>query len=174
MEGYLRDPPGAKQAFLKAARIAHDAGRMVSISLSDPFCVERHRSEFLDLVEHHVDLLFANEREIMSLYETRTFDEALQRVRAHCDVAALTRSEKGAVIVSGEEIHVIDAEPVDEVVDTTGAGDLYASGFLFGLARGLDLATCGRIGGIAASEVISHYGARPEVSLAELVKQRLG
>ncbi len=174
MEGYLWDPPGAKEAFLKAARIAHDAGRMVSISLSDPFCVERHRSEFVDLVERHVDLLFANEREIMSLYETRTFDEALQRVRGHCDVAALTRSEKGAVIVAGEEIHVIDAEPVDEVVDTTGAGDLYAAGFLFGLARGMDLATCGRIGGIAAAEVISHFGARPEVSLAELVKQQLG
>ena len=174
MEGYLWDPPGAKQAFLKAARIAHDSGRMVSISLSDPFCVERHRSEFLDLVERHVDLLFANEREIMSLYETRTFDEALQRVRGHCDVAALTRSEKGAVVVAGDEIHVIDAEPVDEVVDTTGAGDLYAAGFLFGLARGMDLATCGRIGGIAASEVIGHFGARPEISLAELVKQRLG
>jgi sugar/nucleoside kinase (ribokinase family) len=174
MEGYLWDPPGAKQAFLKAARVAHDAGRQVSISLSDPFCVERHRSEFLDLVERHVDVLFANEREIMSLYETRTFDEALQRVRGHCDVAALTRSEKGAVVVSGDEIHVIDAEPVDEVVDTTGAGDLYAAGFLFGLARGMDLATCGRIGAIAASEVISHFGARPEVSLAGLVRQRLG
>ncbi len=174
MEGYLWDPPGAKQAFLKAAGIAHSAGRKVSISLSDPFCVERHRSEFVDLVEHHVDILFANEHEIMSLYETRTFDEALQRVRGKCDIAALTRSEKGAVIVAGDELHVIDAEPVDEVIDTTGAGDLYAAGFLFGLARGMEVAMCGRIGGIAASEVISHFGARPERSLAELVRERLG
>lgn len=174
MEGYLWDPPGAKQAFLKAARIAHDADRKVSISLSDPFCVERHRAEFLDLVEHHVDILFANEHEIMSLYRARTFDEALQRVRGKCDVAALTRSEKGAVIVAGDELHVIDAEPVDEVADTTGAGDLYAAGFLFGVARGMPLATCGRIGGIAASEVISHFGARPERSLAELVHEKLG
>lgn len=174
MEGYLWDPPGAKRAFLKAASIAHEAGRKVSISLSDPFCVERHRSEFVDLVEHHVDILFANEHEIMSLYQTRTFDEALQRVRGTCDIAALTRSEKGAVIVAGDELHVIDAEPVEEVIDTTGAGDLYAAGFLFGHARGLNVATCGRIGGIAASEVISHYGARPERSLAELVRERLG
>jgi sugar/nucleoside kinase (ribokinase family) len=174
MEGYLWDPPGAKQAFLKAARIAHDAGRKVSISLSDPFCVERHREEFLDLVEHHVDVLFANEHEIMSLYQARTFDEALQHVRGHVDIAALTRSAKGSVVVADSEIHVIDAEPVDEVVDTTGAGDLYAAGFLFGLTRGIGLADCGRIGSIAASEVISHYGARPEVSLADLVKRRLG
>ena len=174
MEGYLWDPPGAKQAFLKAARIAHEAGRKVSISLSDPFCVERHRREFVDLVEHHVDILFANEHEIMSLYQARTFDEALQRVRGKCDIAALTRSEKGAVIVAGDELHVIDAEPVDEVVDTTGAGDLYAAGFLFGQARGMSVAMCGRIGGIAASEVISHFGARPERSLAELVRERLG
>lgn len=174
MEGYLWDPPGAKQAFLKAARIAHEAGRQVSISLSDPFCVERHRGEFVDLVEHHVDILFANEHEIMSLYQARTFDEALQRVRGKCDIAALTRSEKGAVIVAGDELHVIDAEPVDEVVDTTGAGDLYAAGFLFGHARGMSVAMCGRMGGIAASEVISHFGARPERSLAELVREKLG
>jgi sugar/nucleoside kinase (ribokinase family) len=174
MEGYLWDPPGAKQAFLKAARIAHGAGRKVSISLSDPFCVERHRGEFIDLVEHHVDILFANEHEIMSLYQTQTFDEALQRVRGKCDIAALTRSEKGAVIVAGDELHVIDAEPVPEVVDTTGAGDLYAAGFLFGHARGMNVATCGRMGGIAASEVISHFGARPECSLADLVRARLG
>lgn len=174
MEGYLWDPPGAKQAFLKAARIAHGAGRKVSISLSDPFCVERHREEFLDLVEHHVDILFANEHEIMSLYQARTFDEALQHVRGKCDVAALTRSALGSVVVAGEEVHVIDAEPVDEVIDTTGAGDLYAAGFLFGLTHGAGLAACGRIGAIAAAEVISHYGARPEVSLAALVKQQLG
>ncbi len=174
MEGYLWDPPGAKQAFLKAARAAHAAGRKVSISLSDPFCVERHRDEFLELVEHHVDILFANEHEVMSLYRTQNFDEALQHVRRKCDIAALTRSEKGAVVVAGNEIHVVDAEPVDEVIDTTGAGDLYAAGFLYGLTNGMPLATCGRIGAIAASEVISHYGARPEVALADLVKQKLG
>jgi len=174
MEGYLWDRPGAKRAFLKAAHIAHDAGRKVSISLSDPFCVERHREEFLDLVEHHVDVLFANEHEIMSLYQADTFDGALQRVRGHVDIAALTRSGKGSVVVANGEVHVIDAEPVEEVIDTTGAGDLYAAGFLFGLTRGLKLFDCGRIGSIAASEVIGHYGARPESSLAGLVKRRLG
>jgi sugar/nucleoside kinase (ribokinase family) len=175
MEGYLWDPPGAKQAFLKAARLAHAAGRRVSISLSDPFCVERHREEFLDLVEHHVDILFANEHEIMSLYQTHTFDEALQNVRSKCEIAALTRSEKGSVIVAGDdELHVIDAEPVAHVADSTGAGDAYAAGFLFGLTRGMPLAACGRIGGIAAAEVISHVGARPEEPLADLVRRVLG
>jgi sugar/nucleoside kinase (ribokinase family) len=173
MEGYLWDPPGAKEAFLKASRIAHGSGRKASISLSDPFCVERHRTEFLDLVEHHVDILFANEHEIMSLYQVETFDEALQHVRGHCEVAALTRSGKGSVIVSGDELHVIDAEPVAHVVDSTGAGDAYAAGFLFGLTEGHGLATCGRIGGIAAAEVISHVGARPEESLAVLVERGL-
>jgi sugar/nucleoside kinase (ribokinase family) len=174
MEGYLWDPPGAKQAFLKAARLAHAAGRRVSISLSDPFCVERHREEFLELVEHHVDVLFANEHEIMSLYQTHTFDEALQHARSHCEIAALTRSEKGSVIVAGDELHVIDAEPVAHVADSTGAGDAYAAGFLFGLTRGMPLATCGRIGGIAAAEVISHVGARPEEELADRVRRILG
>lgn len=173
MEGYLWDPPGAKQAFLKAARIAHAAGRSVSISLSDPFCVERHREEFVDLVEHHVDILFANEHEIMSLYQVRNFDEALQRARAVCEIAALTRSGKGSVIVAGDELHVIDAEPVARVVDSTGAGDAYAAGFLFGLTRRLPLAVCGRIGGIAAAEVISHVGARPEQPLGKLVDHLL-
>jgi sugar/nucleoside kinase (ribokinase family) len=174
LEGYLWDPPRAKEAFLKAARIAHEAGRKVSLTLSDPFCVDRHREEFLDLVMNHVDVLFANEIEIMSLYQVHTFDEALQQVRGHCEIAALTRSEKGAVIAADGELHVIDAEPVDEVIDTTGAGDLYAAGFLYGLTHGMDVATCGRIAGVAAAEVISHYGARPEVSLAELVRAKLG
>ncbi|MBI2723495.1 MAG: adenosine kinase [Chloroflexi bacterium] len=162
LEGYLWDPEGAKQAFLKAARLAHDAGRRVSFTLSDPFCVERHREEFRDLVEHHVDILFANEREIMSLYETEDFDDALQRVRRHCEVAALTRSERGSVIVAGHEVHVVDAEAVERVVDTTGAGDLYAAGFLFGYTQGMDARRCGRLGGIAAAEIISHVGARFE------------
>lgn len=173
LEGYLWDPPGAKDAFLKAARIAHEAGRRVALTLSDPFCVDRFRSEFQDLVAGHIDVLFANESEITSLYEVPTFDEALQRVRGHCEIAALTRSEKGAVIVTADELHIVDAEPA-RVVDTTGAGDLYAAGFLFGLTHGRDIVTCGRIGAICAAEVISHYGARPEVSLSELVARRLG
>ena len=172
LEGYLWDPPGAKQAFLKASRVAHDAGRRVSLTLSDRFCVERHREEFLDLVAGHIDVLFANEAEIMSLYETDRFDDALQRVRGHCEIAALTRSEHGAVIATREDVHVIDAEPA-RVVDTTGAGDLYAAGFLYGLTHRMDIVTCGRIAGIAAAEVISHFGARPAVSLADLVRSRL-
>jgi sugar/nucleoside kinase (ribokinase family) len=170
LEGYLWDPPEAQAAFLKAAGIAHDAGRKVALTLSDPFCVDRHRDSFRDLVDRHVDLLFANEAEILSLYEVATFDEALQLVRTECDIAALTRSAKGSVVVAGGEVHVIDAEPVARVVDTTGAGDQYAAGFLFGLTTGRDLATCGRIGGIAAAEVISHVGPRPEVRLADLIR----
>jgi len=174
LEGYLWDPPEAKKAFLKAAEISHAAGRDVSLSLSDPFCVDRHRDDFLDLAEHHVDILFANEDEIISLYQVDNFDQALQAVRRHCRVAALTRSEKGSVVVSGEEIHIVDAAPVGEVVDTTGAGDAYAAGFLFGITRGDNLATAARIGGIAAAEAISHLGARPEVELRQLIDDQFG
>lgn len=173
LEGYLWDPPEAKKAFVKAATIAHAAGREVALTLSDPFCVDRHREEFLDLVEHHVDILFANEHEITSLYRVSSFDDALQRVRGHCRVAALTRSAKGAVIVAGDEVHVIDAEPVARVVDTTGAGDAFAAGFLYALAHDAGLAHAGRLGAIAAAEVISHVGARPAVSLKELVAHKL-
>ena len=165
MEGYLFDPPAAKAAFVKAAEIARAAGRKVSLTLSDPFCVERHRAAFRDLVEHHVDILFANEQEICALYQVDGFDAALQAVRNHCEVAALTRSEHGSVVLAGDEIHVVDAAPVAKVVDTTGAGDLYAAGFLFGYTRGDSLYDCGRIGAIAAAEIISHFGARPEVDL---------
>jgi len=174
MEGYLWDPSEAKKAFLKAAEVAHEADRQVSLSLSDPFCVDRHRAEFRDLVKNHVDILFANEDEIISLYQVADFDEALQAVRADCNIAALTRSEKGSVVVAGDEVHVIDAEPVEHVVDTTGAGDAYAAGFLHGITHGTDLATAAHMGGICSAEVISHMGARAEVSLADLVKQRLG
>jgi sugar/nucleoside kinase (ribokinase family) len=174
LEGYLWDAPAAKAAFVDAAKIAHKAGRRVALSLSDPFCVERHRDSFLRLVEDHVDLLFANEVEICSLYQVDDFDAALQKVRGHCEVAVLTRSARGAVILSGEEVHIVDAEPVARVVDTTGAGDLYAAGFLFGYTRGKNLHDCGQIGAIAAAEVISHYGARPEVPLHPLVQKRLG
>jgi sugar/nucleoside kinase (ribokinase family) len=168
LEGYLFDPPEAQEAFLVAAAMAHAAGRKVSLTLSDPFCVDRHRRAFIDLVRNHVDVLFANEAEICALYEAEDFDDALQRVRGDCEVAALTRSERGSIVVGGDEVHVIDAHRVEAVVDTTGAGDLYASGFLFGWSRGLDLAACGRLGALAAAEVISHIGARPAVSLAEL------
>lgn len=173
LEGYLWDPPRAKDAFRKAAGIAHEAGRRVSMTLSDAYCVERHRADFLEMVRGSIDVLFANASEITSLYEASSFDDALQLVRGHCEIAVLTRSEKGAVIVAGEEVHVVEAEPAD-VVDTTGAGDLYAAGFLYGLTQGRDLRTCGRIGAIAAAEVISHYGARPETPLRALVRQRLG
>lgn len=172
LEGYLWDPPMAKEAFVKAAAVAHRAGRLVSLSLSDPFCVDRHRADFLDLVEHHVDILFANEEEIVSLYQVDGFDDALQRVRGHCRVAALTRGKKGSLVISGDEIHVIDAEPVARVVDSTGAGDAYAAGFLFGLTRDFGLADCGRMASIAAAEVIGHFGARPEVSLKEPMAEK--
>jgi sugar/nucleoside kinase (ribokinase family) len=173
LEGYLFDQPEAKEAFRHAARLAHDAGNRVALTLSDSFCVERHRADFLDLVEGQVDVLFANEAEVRSLYEADDFEGALAHVRGHCEVAALTRSEKGSVVVAGENVHVVDAHPVPKVVDTTGAGDQYAAGFLHGLARGQDLATCGRLGALAAAEVISHLGARPETSLAQLARQEL-
>jgi sugar/nucleoside kinase (ribokinase family) len=169
LEGYLFDPPAAQQAFRAAAEYAHAAGRKVALTLSDPFCVDRHRAAFLDLVEHHVDVLFANEAEILSLYQVRDFDAALGRVRGHCEIAALTRSERGSVIVAGNDVHTVKAEPVNAVVDTTGAGDLYAAGFLFGLSRGVAPAACGRLGALAAAEVISHVGARPLTPLAALL-----
>jgi sugar/nucleoside kinase (ribokinase family) len=168
LEGYLFDPPRAQEAFRVAARHAHAAGGQVALTLSDPFCVDRHRAAFRNLVEHHVDILLANENEICALYETDDFDRAAEKVRRYCSVAALTRSAKGSVIVAGDETHVIAAAPVTRVVDTTGAGDLYAAGFLLGQSRGLPLPTCGHLGSLAAAEVISHVGARPQVPLARL------
>jgi len=173
LEGYLWDKPAAKQAFIRAAEIAHGAGNKVALSLSDAFCVDRHRADFLDLVKGHVDILFANEDEIVSLYQVSSFDDALQHVQVDCDIAALTRSEKGSVILSESGVHVIDAVHVPNVIDTTGAGDAYAAGFLFGMVRGLGLAAAGRIGGIAAAEVISHMGARPAKPLGDLIKGRI-
>jgi sugar/nucleoside kinase (ribokinase family) len=168
LEGYLWDEPDAKAAYRLAARTAHDAGHRVAFTLSDSFCVDRHRHEFLELVESDVDVLFANEAEIMSLFEVDEFDDALQRVQHHCEIAALTRSEKGAVIVARDEVHVVDAHPVPVVIDTTGAGDQFAAGFLYGLTHGYNLGVAARIGALAAAEVIGHLGARPEASLAEL------
>jgi sugar/nucleoside kinase (ribokinase family) len=168
LEGYLFDPPAAQEAFRVASAEAHAAGRKVALTLSDPFCVDRHRKAFLDLVEHHVDILFANEAEICALYRVSDFDAAMQQVLGHCEIAALTRSAKGSVLVGDGKTHVIEAQPVTDVVDTTGAGDLYASGVLYGLSHGLDLAACGRLGSLAAAEVISHVGARPMEPLARL------
>lgn len=168
LEGYLFDREEAKRAFVRAAEYARAADRRVALTLSDVFCVERHRDSFRQLVKNHVDVLFANEAELKSLYETEDFDTALAAVRAETRVAAVTRSEKGAVIVSGDDEARVPAEPVAKIVDTTGAGDLFAAGFLTGYARGADLETCGRLGVIAAGEIISHMGARPQVSLADL------
>ncbi|HEY8351051.1 MAG TPA: adenosine kinase [Sphingomonadales bacterium] len=174
LEGYLWDPPQAKDAFLLAMDIAHGAGNKVALSLSDPFCVARYRAEFRRLAETQVDILFANEHEITSLYETEDFDAALQAIRGRCEIAVLTRSEKGSVIVTADAVHEIPAHPVAKVVDTTGAGDLYAAGFLHGLTRGHDLPHCGRLAARAAAEVISHYGARPEVALKDLAREVAG
>ncbi|MCH7487685.1 MAG: adenosine kinase, partial [Proteobacteria bacterium] len=173
LEGYLWDPPRAKEAFVFAAAAAHQAGREVALSLSDPFCVDRHRDDFRDLVAGHVDVLFANEDEIKSLYRENTFDGALQKVRGHCRVAALTRGAKGSVVISGDQVHVIDADAVDRVVDTTGAGDAYAAGFLYGLTREAPLHACARMGNTAAAEVIGHMGARPDVPLKDLIGPKL-
>lgn len=172
LEGYLYDRDEAKAAFVRAADIARKAGRKVALTLSDPFCVDRHRASFRDLVANHVDVIVANEAELKSLYQLENFDEALVAVRAETGIAAVTRSEKGAVIVSDSETVEVPADPVETLVDTTGAGDLFAAGFLLGLARGASLETCGRLGVMAAAEVISHVGARPLVSLAELARER--
>jgi sugar/nucleoside kinase (ribokinase family) len=169
LEGYLFDPPRAQEAFRTAARIAHRAGRRVALSLSDPFCVDRHRAAFHELVAGEIDILFANEAEICALYETADFAQAAAAVKGHVAVAALTRSARGSLILADGRAHDIAAAPVEHVIDTTGAGDLYAAGFLYGLTRGLPLPTCGSIGSLCAAEIISHIGARPEAALAELV-----
>jgi fructokinase len=172
LEGYLWDPPRAKEAFRAAARTAHNTGGQVALSLSDIFCVERHRQEFRDLVEGHIDILFANELELMALTQAKDFAGALAAIRGKCTVAAVTRSEKGSVILAGDATVEVKPEHVGKVVDSTGAGDLYAAGFLYGLTRGLDMTACGRLGSLAAGEVISHMGARPQVSLKDLARQR--
>ena len=174
-EGYLYDKPAAKAACCKAAEICHENGRLLALTMSDPFCVDRWRGEFRDLVKHEVDILFANEAEIMSLYEVDEFDQALQAVRQDVGFAALTRGPKGSVVVKGQEVHVIDAVPPARLLDTTGAGDLYAAGFLRGLTAGLDLAACGHLGSAAAAAIIGQYGARsvePLLPLYEAVAGR--
>jgi sugar/nucleoside kinase (ribokinase family) len=171
LEGYLFDRPEAKAAFRQAAEIAAKAGRQVALSLSDAFCVDRHRPEFLELIRANVDILFANEAEITSLYQTSSFDEAAKRAQGHTKLAALTRSEKGSVILSDGKSVAIPAAPAPKVVDTTGAGDLYAAGFLFGIATGRSLEVAGRLGSLAAAEIISHIGARPETKLQDLARK---
>jgi len=170
LEGYLFDRPEAKTAFVRAAEIAQANDRRVALTLSDIFCVERHRDSFRQLVKNHIDVLFANEAELKSLYQVDDFDAALAAVRAETRVAAVTRSEKGAVIVSGDTEVRVPAGDVAEVSDTTGAGDLFAAGFLSAYARGMDLESCGRFGVIAASEIISHIGARPQTELKLLAE----
>lgn len=172
LEGYLFDRDEAKTAFRQAVEIANKAGRKVALTLSDSFCVDRHRAEFLALIRSGIGILFANESEILSLYETQNFDEAVRNVARDTKLAALTRSEKGSVIVAeGESIH-IEPEPVRKVVDTTGAGDLYAAAFLWAVARDMDLTDAGRLGSFAAAEIIGQMGARPEVKLSHLAKMR--
>jgi sugar/nucleoside kinase (ribokinase family) len=171
LEGYLWDPKNAKDAFVKAATIAHDAGRQVALTLSDSFCVDRYRGEFLDLMRSGtVDLVFANEAELHSLYQTSDFDTALTQWRSDTKLGVVTRSEKGCLVASYDGVTAVPAFPIDRIVDTTGAGDLFAAGFLFGLVRGAGFENAGRLGALAAAEVIQHIGARPQVSLKELAK----
>lgn len=174
LEGYLWDQPAAKDALRRAMEVAHAGSGRVALTLSDPFCVERHRAEFLELLHGPVDIVFANVHEITSLFETQDFEVAVDAIRGMCEIAALTRSELGSLIATADAVERVAAAPVERVVDLTGAGDLYAAGFLYGLTHGRDLATSGRLGSLAAAEVISHIGARPEVSLAELAAPILG
>jgi sugar/nucleoside kinase (ribokinase family) len=168
LEGYLFDPPEARRAFAKAAGLARASGRTIALTLSDAFVVERHRAGLREFIETEVDLLFANETEITSLFEVGSFEEAARAIQGLTKIAAITRSEKGSVVVTPTIRHTVAAFPVAKLVDTTGAGDQYAAGFMLALARGKPLDHCARLGGLAAAEVISHYGPRPQVSLAEL------
>ncbi|MCT7376214.1 adenosine kinase [Chelativorans salis] len=171
-EGYLWDPPRAKEAIRMTAEIAHAAGREVAMSLSDPFCVDRYRGEFLELMRSgSVDIVFANEHELMSLYQTASFEAALDAIRADCRLAIVTRSERGSIAMTREENVAVDAVPVENVVDTTGAGDLYAAGFLFGYTRGRNLTDCARLGSLAAAMVIQQIGPRLQVNLKEKAQE---
>ncbi|MCH2110173.1 MAG: adenosine kinase [Polyangiaceae bacterium] len=169
LEGYLWDPPKAKEAMLKAARAAQEAGKKVALSLSDAFCVDRHRESFQELIDAHVDILFANEDEALALTQKNKLDDALADLQGRCELIAITRGAQGSTVLCGDERIEVAAAKVDEVVDTTGAGDLYAAGFLFGYARGESPKTCAHYGGLAAAEIISHFGARPEVKLKTLL-----
>jgi sugar/nucleoside kinase (ribokinase family) len=172
LEGYLFDELQARAAFHKALHTAKTAGRKVALTLSDGFCVDRHRTEFLELIRSGIDILFANESEIKSLYQTESFDFAAKSASDDAKLAVLTRSAKGSVIFGNGQAIESAPEPISELIDTTGAGDLYASGFLFGYSKGYSLEICGRLASLAASEIISHIGARPEIALNELASQR--
>ena len=169
LEGYLYDQPEAKIAFRAAAEIAHQHNRQVSLTLSDSFCVDRHRADFRALISDEIDILFGNEAELLALYETDTFEFAVTQLRQDCIVAAITRGEHGSVVVTKDGVIEVPAQPVAQVVDTTGAGDLYAAGFLYGYTRGMDLNTCATLGHIASAEVISHVGPRPQIALSSLL-----
>ncbi len=172
LEGYLFDPIDARAAFHSAADLARASGTKVAFTLSDPFCVDRHREGFRSFIRDRVDIVFANEREILSLYPGASFEEACRMLTAECQLAAITRSEKGSVVLEGNTVIEVPAEPIEKLIDATGAGDLYAAGFLTGLATGRDLRTCGQLGSLAASEVITHVGPRPLKPLRELAAAR--
>jgi fructokinase len=174
LEGYLWDSEEAKRAFIAAAQVMRESGGQVALSLSDAFCVDRHRQSFQELVDGHVDVLFANEMEICSLYESDSFEAAADQVRGRCRVAALTRSEKGSLVLSGGDSLAIPPFHLGDLVDTTGAGDLYAAGFLYGYTQGADLEHCGRLGSLCAGQVVTQLGPRPHGSLQELVATHLG
>lgn len=169
LEGYLFDRPECKAAYWAASKIAAEAGREVALTLSDLFCVERHRDDWLPLVRDQVDILFANEAEALALWECDSIEAAVEAARAQVGITCITRSEKGSIVVTGDATHEVPAEPLDKLVDTTGAGDLYAAGFLYGYTQGRPLPECGRLGSIAAAAVLGHDGARPQTPLADLV-----
>jgi sugar/nucleoside kinase (ribokinase family) len=171
LEGYLFDPPEARRAFAKAAALSHGAGRKIAITLSDSFVVERHRDALRGFIETQCDIVFANASEVCALFQTTDFDAAVQALAGKVEIAAVTRSEHGSVIASGGALHEISAYPVEKVVDTTGAGDQYAAGFLYGLSQGRPLPVCGQLGSLAAAEVIAHYGPRPQVNLRDLAAE---
>jgi fructokinase len=174
LEGYLWDSPEAQRAFVSAAEAARESGGEVALSLSDAFCVDRHRDSFRELVDGHVDILFANEMEITSLYKADSFEQAAAEVRGRCRIAALTRSEKGSLVLAEEESISIEPFRLGDLVDTTGAGDLYAAGFLHAYTRGQDLERCGRLGSLCAGQVVTQLGPRPQGSLRELMERHLG
>jgi sugar/nucleoside kinase (ribokinase family) len=172
LEGYLFDRDEAKAAFKVASKYAHEAGRKVSLTLSDSFCVDRHREDFLDLILNDIDVLFCNEFELQSLYQT-SYEEALEQLRNDCEFGAVTRDKRGSVVINGHDLVHIEPEPVERVVDATGAGDQYAAGFLYGFTRGMAIEHCGRLGSMSASEVITHVGPRPLVQLSTLIPEHL-
>jgi sugar/nucleoside kinase (ribokinase family) len=174
LEGYLWDPPAPRAAMKKAIAVARAHGRKVAFTLSDVFCVEGYRADFQDLLASHVDLVFGNEHEVCALYQTKSLDEAMAEIARHACTAVITRSAAGAIVLEGGRRHVVAAEPAARVLDTTGAGDLFAGGFMAAMTQGRSLPDCARVGCIAAAEVISHYGARPEADLKALVKAKLG